>query len=72
MSHPADRHHRRLLNRKHKPYDGDRHLIRTMQAAMDDMFRRDREAVASEWDFRAFTVDGQTIAMHAGRYLASL
>ena len=49
-NHPADRLARRILNRKHRPYDGDRHTLRTMQAAMNEMYRLDREALRQEWD----------------------
>lgn len=49
-SHPADRLARRILNRKHRPYDGDRHMLRTMQNAMTAQLDADRAAVASEWN----------------------
>ena len=50
MSHPADRLARRIQARKHRPYDGDCHTLRTMQAAMDAMYAADREALRQEWD----------------------
>ena len=72
-SHPADRSHRRLLDRKHRPYDGDRHLIRSMQAAMNAMYAADRAALDQEWDAAAtFSPTGYVIAMQAGRWLATL
>lgn len=72
MPHPADRLARRILNRKHRPYDGDRHMLRHMQAAMDAMYTADRAALDQEWDHSSFTITGTTLAMQAGQYLASL
>ena len=50
MPHPADRLARRILNRKHRPYDGDRHTLRTMTAAYDEMRRLDQLALDQEWN----------------------
>ena len=71
--HPADRLARRIQARKHRPYDGDRHMLRTMQNAMDAMYAADREALRQEWDHAAtFSPTGFYLAGRFTDMLASL